>query len=39
MINNQLYKYLDIFIVAYLDNILIYSKIEAKYIEYIKKVL
>ena len=39
MINNQLYKYLNVFIVAYLDDILIFSKILTKYIEYIKKVL
>ncbi|KIN05193.1 hypothetical protein OIDMADRAFT_116225, partial [Oidiodendron maius Zn] len=34
-----LYKYLNIFIVAYLDNILIFSKILTKYIKYIKKIL
>jgi hypothetical protein len=39
LINYKLYKYLNIFIVIYLDNILVYSKIEAEYIEYIRKVL
>jgi hypothetical protein len=39
IINKQLHEYLNIFIVTYLDNILIFSKIEIKYIEYIRKVL
>ena len=39
LINNLLYKYLNIFIIAYLNDILIYSKIKSKYIKYIKKVL
>jgi hypothetical protein len=39
LVNNILYKYLDIFIVAYLDNILIFSKIEAEHIKHIRKVL
>jgi hypothetical protein len=39
LINYKLYKYLDIFIVIYLNDILIYSKIEVEYIEYIRKVL
>ena len=39
MINNQLHKYLNVFIVAYLDNILIFSKTLTKYIKHIKKVL
>ena len=34
-----MYKYLDVFIVAYLDDILIFSKILTEYIKYIKKVL
>jgi len=38
-INNKLYKYLDVFYIVYLDNILIYSKTIEEYIEYIKKVL
>jgi len=37
--NNTLRDYLDIFIVVYLDDILIYSKDEAEHEEYIKKVL
>jgi hypothetical protein len=39
LVNNTLYKYLNIFIVAYLDDILIFFKTKAKYIEYIRKVL
>ena len=40
VINNILYKYIDIFIIAYLNNILVYSsRILAKYKEYIGKVL
>jgi hypothetical protein len=39
LINHQLYKYLDVFVVAYLDNILVYSKKEAEYMEHIRKVL
>ena len=40
VINNALYKYIDIFIIAYLDNMLVYSsRTLAKYKEYIRKVL
>ena len=39
IVNKQLYKYLNIFVVAYLDNILIFSKSKSKYIKYIKRVL
>ena len=39
MINEQLHEYLDIFVVAYLDDILIFSKTEAEHIEHVKKVL
>ena len=35
----MLFKYLDDFYTAYLDNILIYSKNKAKYKEHVKKVL
>ena len=35
----MLRKYLDVFYLAYLDDILIYSNSEKEYIEYIKKVL
>ena len=38
-INNILRKYLDVFYIAYLDNILIYSNIKKKYIYYISKIL
>ena len=36
--NNVLIDYLDNFYIAYLDNILIYSKNTQEYKEYIKKV-
>ena len=39
LVNNTLHKYLNIFVVAYLDNILIYSKTETKHIKHVKKVL
>ena len=39
MINDQLHEYLDIFVVAYLDDILIYSKTEAEHTEHVKRVL
>jgi len=32
MINNQLHKYFDVFVIAYLDNILIYFKNKNKHI-------
>jgi hypothetical protein len=35
----MLFNYLDIFYMAYLDNILIYSKDPLKHKEYIRKVL
>ena len=38
-INNTLIEYLDIFIIIYFDNILIYSKIFEEYIKYIKIIL
>ena len=37
--NNILFDYLDDFCIAYLDDILIYSKDELEYELYIKKVL
>jgi hypothetical protein len=37
--NNVLFNYLDNFYIAYLNNILIYSKDPLKYKAYIKKVL
>jgi hypothetical protein len=37
--NNVLFNYLDNFYIAYLDNILIYSKDPLEYETYIKKVL
>ena len=39
MINYVLREYLDVFIIIYLDNILIYSKIFKDYKEYVYKVL
>ena len=40
VINNALQKYIDIFIIAYLNNMLVYSSsMLAKYREYIEKVL
>ena len=38
-INNILGEYLDKFIIVYLNNIIIYSKIEEEYYKYIKQVL
>jgi hypothetical protein len=38
-INNVLRKYLDVFVIIYLDDILIFSKTEEEYKEYIKKIL
>ena len=35
IINYILYKYLNIFIIVYLNNILIFSKNKEQYIEYI----
>jgi hypothetical protein len=39
MINYVLKEYLDIFIIIYLDNILIYSRILEDYKEHVYKVL
>jgi len=39
MINSQLHEYLDDFVVAYLDDILIFSKNEAEHITHVRKVL
>ena len=40
VINNVLCKYIDIFIITYLNNVLVYSsRTLAKYEEYIEKVL
>jgi hypothetical protein len=39
LINNVLQEYLDIFVVAYLDNILVFSQNKEEHIEYIKTVL
>ena len=37
--NKTLYKYLDIFVTMYLNNILIYLENEKEYVEHVKKVL
>jgi len=39
MINYVLREYLDVFVIVYLDDILIYSKIFENYKEYVYKVL
>ena len=39
LINNVLREYLDIFVIAYLDNILIYSKNEKDHTKHVKLVL
>ena len=39
LINDILRKYLNNFVVAYLNDILIFSKIYKKYVEHIKKIL
>ena len=39
LINNLLYKYLNIFVIAYLNDILIYSKSKSEHIKHIKKIL
>jgi hypothetical protein len=39
LVNDTLYKYLNIFVVTYLDNILIFSKTKAKHTEHVRKVL
>ena len=39
LVNNTLWDYLNIFYMAYLDNILIYSETLKEYKEYVKKVL
>jgi hypothetical protein len=39
LVNNMLREYLDIFVIAYLDNILIYSRSEEEYRKYVRTVL
>jgi hypothetical protein len=39
LINNVLREYLDIFVVAYLDDILIYSETEEEHVRHVKQVL
>ena len=38
-INNVLREYLDQFVVVYLDDILIYSKMREQYVQHVRKVL
>jgi len=39
MINNALQAYLDVFAIACLDNILIYSKTKKEHINHVRKIL
>jgi hypothetical protein len=39
LVNNMLQEHLDIFVVTYLDNILIYSQSKKEHKEYIYKIL
>jgi hypothetical protein len=39
LINNVLQEHLNIFVIAYLNNILIYSKNKEEYIEHVRTVL
>ena len=39
LMNNTLHEYLDVFVIVYLDNLLIYSKSEQEHIEHVKMVL
>ena len=39
LVNNILQEHLDIFVIAYLNNILIYSKIEKKHVKHVNSVL
>ena len=39
LINNVLRAHLDIFVVAYLDNILVYSKNKEDYVKHVRTVL
>ena len=38
-VNKKLYKYFDIFVIVYFDNILIYLETIEEHVEYVKKVL
>ena len=38
-VNNVLRRYLDQFVIIYLNNILIYSKIREKHVQHVRKVL
>lgn len=39
LMNNTVHQYLDMFVIVYLDDILIYSKSEQQHIEHVKMVL
>ena len=39
LMNNALHKYLDIFVIVYLDNVLVYLTSKEEYVKYVKLVL
>ena len=39
LVNDILHEYLDIFVIVYLDNILIYSKTKKEHTKYIQSIL
>jgi hypothetical protein len=39
MVNNLFQEHLDDFVIVYLDNILIYSKLNSKHMQHVKKIM